>query len=103
MDLCQERGHAGRGPGASPKNYYYKLCFSLEMFLYLFKRIINPTGNVLCPEYSKHQLIDLMYVASLLAPKRCYTVDMDRIFGNPDAETGLVEACGACTNCGRKK
>ena len=28
---------------------------------------------------------------------------MKRIIGNPDAETGLVEACGACKNCGRNK
>ena len=28
---------------------------------------------------------------------------MKRRIGNPDAETGLVEACGACKNCGRNK
>ena len=43
-----------------------------------------------------------MDVASLLASKRCYTVEMGRRLGNPDSETGLVEACGACKNCGRK-
>ena len=64
---------------------------------------MNPTENVLCPEYRKHQLTDLMDVVSLLTSKRCYTVKMERRLGNPYAETGLVEACGACTNCGRKK
>ena len=64
---------------------------------------MNPTENVLCPEYRKHQLTDLMDVASLLSSKRCYTVEMEIILGNPDAETGLVEACGACMNCGRNK
>ena len=103
MDLCQERGHAGRRPGALPKTYYYKLCFSLEIFLYIFKRIMNPTENVLCPEYRKRQLTYLMDVASRLASKRCYTVKMERRLGNPDVETGLVEACGACANCGRSK
>ena len=44
-----------------------------------------------------------MDVASLLASKICYTVKMERRLGNPDVETGLVEACGACANCGRSK
>ena len=43
-----------------------------------------------------------MDVASLLASKHCYTAEMERRLGNPDVETGLVEACGACTDCGRK-
>ena len=64
---------------------------------------MNPTENVLCPEYRKHQLTDLMYVVSLLASKRCYTVKMGRRLGNPDVETGLVQDCGACTNIGRNK
>ena len=102
MYICQERGRAGRRPGALPETYSYKLFFSLENFLYLFKRIINPTENVLCPDYRKHQLTYLIYVASLLASKLCYTAEMERRLGNPDVETGLVEACGACTNCGRK-
>ena len=103
MDLCQERVHAGRRPGSPPETYSYKLCFSLENFLYLFKRIMNPTENVLCPEYRKRQLTYLMDVASRLASKRCYTVKMERRLGNRDAETGLVEACGACTIFGRNK
>ena len=28
---------------------------------------------------------------------------MERRLGNPDVETGLVEACGDYTNCGRNK
>ena len=64
---------------------------------------MNPTENVLCPEYRKHQITDLMDVAPLLDSKRCYTVEMERRLGNPDDETGLVEACGACKNCGRNK
>ena len=28
---------------------------------------------------------------------------MERRLRNTDADTSLVEACGACTNCGRKK
>ena len=44
-----------------------------------------------------------MDVASILASKRCYNVEMERILGNPDVGTGLVEASGACTNCGRNK
>ena len=64
---------------------------------------MNPTKNMLCPEYRKHQLTYLMGVASLLASKRCYTAEMERRLGNPYVETGLVEACGACTNCRRNK
>ena len=103
MDICQERGHAGRCPGALPETYSYKLCFSLESFLYNFKRRMNPTKKVLCPEYRNHQLTDLMDVSSLPAPKLCYNSKTERMIGNPDVETGLVEACGACTNSGRKK
>ena len=44
-----------------------------------------------------------MDVASLLASKLCYTVKMEIRLGNPYVETGLVEACGACANCGRSK
>ena len=64
---------------------------------------MNPTEKLLCPEYRKHHLTDLMDVASILAYKRCYNVEMERILGNPDVGTGLVEASGACTNCGRIK
>ena len=64
---------------------------------------MNPKKNVLCPEYRKHQLTDLIYVASLLSSKSCCTVKTDRRLGKPDVETGLVEACGACNTCGRNK
>ena len=43
------------------------------------------------------------FLHSQQAPKLCYAVEMERRRGNPDAETGLVEACGACTNFGRNK
>ena len=49
---------------------------------------MNPTENVLCPEYRKHHLTDLMDDASLLASKHCYTVKTERTLGNLDAETG---------------
>ena len=49
---------------------------------------MNPTENVLCPEYRKHKLTDLMDVAPLLDSKICYTVKMERRLGNPDDETG---------------
>ena len=71
-------------PGALPETYSYRICFSLENFLYIFKRIMNPTENVLCPEYGKDQLTDLMDVTSLLASKRCYTVKMERRLEKPD-------------------
>jgi hypothetical protein len=39
LDIKQEKGRAGRRPGATPDRNWYVLCFSLESFAVLLKRM----------------------------------------------------------------
>jgi ATP-dependent helicase YprA (DUF1998 family) len=50
LDIKQEKGRAGRRPGATPDCNWYVLCFSLESFIVLLKRMWDTPirDSVLC-------------------------------------------------------
>ena len=45
LDIAQEKGRAGRRPGASSNDFHYVVCYSLETYLYLFKRTLKSTRH----------------------------------------------------------
>ena len=105
VDICQERGRAGRRPNALPTTHWYKLLFSLESFLYLFKRIHDPKEKDFSNDYRAILLSDLLAVTSLICSKRCYVLQLEEKMGNPveKDESSTEDSCGFCTNCIGKK
>ncbi len=54
IDVCQEKGHAGRHPNALSEDYTYYIAFSLKSFIHLFKRIHDPDNKVIDSEEFWH-------------------------------------------------
>jgi hypothetical protein len=101
IDICQEKGRAGRRPGALPTDYNYTICFSLESFLLLFKRIHNPSETIIDESYRTQQHQDLMCVARLMISKTCLSIEMEKFLSNPliRYDPAFLECCGACPVC----
>lgn len=73
--FVQEKGHAGCRLDASPSDYSYHVCISIESLLYLFKRILNPAEEVNKDNYCSRQVEDLLQMAQLIAAQtKCYTI-----------------------------
>eukprot|EP00957_Ditylum_brightwellii_P151376 11527086-Ditylum_brightwellii.AAC.1 len=66
MNMIQELGQTARAINSSPYDYYYKLYFNLEQFLYVFERIHDPDEKQLDKTYKKQELEDLMEIELLL-------------------------------------
>lgn len=100
-DLSQERGRAGRRDDASPEHFVYQVAICLESFLHIFRRINHPESRSPQESYRKHQLQELMDVASLLASSSdCYYITIENKLGNPDVLIEVEqERCGSCPNC----
>ena len=105
VDICQERGRAGRRSDALPTTHWYKLLFSLESFLYLFKRIHDPQEKDLSNDYRAILLNDLLAVTGFICSNRCYVLQLEEKMGNPFVkyESSTEDSCGFCTNCIGKK
>ncbi len=100
LDIAQERGRAGRRHNASPDVYSYNVCFSLESFLYVFKRINDPDSDVIDDEYRKEQESDLFEVAKLLASQsKCYYICFEEFLGNPKTCNSMTSPCRDCRIC----
>lgn len=101
LDLAQEKGRAGRCDGASPLIYSYNVCISLESFVYLFKRIHNPTDSIINESYRQQQVKDLFHVARLLlCSKVCLSAACEQALGNPMIPSLMNnEDCGHCPFC----
>jgi len=100
LDISQERGRAGRREDATAENYSYNLCFSLEGFMHLFKRIHNQNESIIDNAYRQEQENNLFEVARLLASTtQCYYISFERALGNPDAPFVEYAPCGHCPNC----
>ena len=105
LDLAQEKGRAGRRPDASPDNFHYFVCYSLETFLYLFKRILDPSETYVTESYRKIQIQQLIEVAQvLITPNTCIPDSLEYLMGRPNSNTHHSSPkCGACTLCNEKK
>ena len=105
IDLAQEKGRAGRRPGSSSTDYHYIVCYSLETYLYLFKRILDPTEEYVNDSYHKKQIANLIQVAKvLLTPYTCIPHSLENLMGDPYCVDDHVTLfCGACTNCSTQK
>ena len=66
LDLAQEKGRAGRRPNTSADNFHYTVCYSLESFLYLFKRTLDPSEEYVNKDYRQIQIDALLQVAKVL-------------------------------------
>ena len=67
LDLCQEKGPAGRYPNSLFVDNKYLLCFSIEDLIYLFSRSMNPQEVVLNDAYRKKKVDSLLTMAKVLA------------------------------------
>ena len=104
LDFVQEKGRAGRRPGALPTDFNYIVCVSLESFLFLFKRILNPEEEVNDESYRLRQINDLLQVAKLLTSKeKCYSAELESIMGNPSMSNANLPNCGNCPSCRNEK
>jgi superfamily II DNA helicase RecQ len=106
LDLAQEKGRAGRTPGASPDDFHYIICYSLETYLYLFKRILNPAEEYINPSYRQTQIHDVLEVAKvLISPYHCISLSLEYLMGSPEThpDDHTSPPCGVCTNCTQKK
>ena len=102
FDLVQEMGRAGRRPTATGEHYHYHLFFSIEHFIYLYKRILNPEEDCDDETYRYQQICDLYDVIRILAnPFQCHKQLIEMMLGNPynNDERDPFPACGMCTVC----
>ena len=73
MDLVQEKGRAGRRPIADPSNFGYTLYFSIESYLYIFERTMNPKEKFIDESYRQAVINDALEVAQMFSVHRkCY-------------------------------
>ena len=99
LDLVQERGRAGRRSGAISADYNYHVCISIESFLYLFKRILNPDEKVNQESYRQRQIDDLIEVATILLSSKCYAVAFETKLGNTFGPSVEIPPCNDCPGC----
>ena len=100
LDICQERGRAGRRPDATDQHYSYNLTFSLESFIHIFKRIHDKEEAVIDERYRKEQEDDLFHVAKLFSSHEvCLYVAFEQALGNPDGDQTTADPCYNCPNC----
>ena len=104
LDFVQEKGRAGRRPGALAQDYSYHVCISLESFIFLFKRILNPDEDINDESYRSRQVHDLVQVAKLLTSKAgtCYSCAFEKIMGNPSSTDVPLNQCGNNHRVGTK-
>ena len=99
-DFVQEKGRAGRRINASPSDYSYHVCISIESLLFLFKRILNPAEEVNNDNYRSRQVEDLLQMAQLItAQTKCYAIAFETILGNPSSPEEYIPICGSCPAC----
>ena len=99
LDMVQERGRAGRRPGSTSANYNYHVCISLESFLYLFKRILDPKELVNDESYRERQIDDLLQVANVIISGKCYAAAFETLLGNPTCPSVPIPPCLDCPAC----
>ena len=104
LDLVQEKGRAGRRPGATAENYHYIMCYSLETFLYVFKRIYQPKESFANESFRSILINDLLEVALLLViPDVCFSAALEFTMGRPGSDLAYIPKCQMCSNCVQTK
>jgi hypothetical protein len=84
VDMKQEGGRAGRRPEGLIVEDFYCVMISLEGFMHLFLRILNPNESIHDSSYRKQQLDDLILMLQLLVlPPGCFHVFFERQFSSP--------------------
>jgi hypothetical protein len=84
VDMKQEGGRAGRRPPGATVEDFYCVMLSLEGFLHLYLRILNPNEEVHDGSYRKQQLDDLLStLCFLVLPTGCFHVYFEEEFSSP--------------------
>ena len=105
IDFIQEMGRAGRRIGHNPKDYSYNLYFSIDNFLYLFGRTMNPDELYYDPTYRHEMVGNLMAMAKILVlSKYCYYICIETSLANPNRDRRYDmhhphPPCGCCPTC----
>ena len=105
IDFIQEMGRAGRRIGHNPLDYSYNVYFSIDNFLHLFERTMNPDENYNDPSYRKEVVSNLMEMAKILVLSRyCFYVCIETALSNPyrDRRNDMLYRhypCGFCPSC----
>jgi len=101
LDIIQEKGRAGRRPGASSNDYTYHICISLESLIFLFKRILNPQESIIDENYRYQQIEDLLMTCKVLMSPLCYAIAFESIIANPVSiqNQPLITPCYGCPAC----
>jgi hypothetical protein len=102
VDMKQEGGRAGCRPEGLIVEDFYCVMLSLEGFMHLFLRILNPNESVHDSSYRKQQLDDLLSTLQFLVlPPGCFHVFFERQFASPFwtgplLDDPCVDRCSFC-------
>jgi superfamily II DNA helicase RecQ len=92
VDMKQEGGRCGRCQEGLSVNDFYCIMISLEGFLHLFLRILNPKESVHDSTYREQQLEDLLWTLRFLVlPPGCFHDYFEREFSSPYWSGPLLE------------
>jgi superfamily II DNA helicase RecQ len=102
IDVNQEKGRAGRRSHAKPSSDWYLLCFSLESYVVLLKRLHDtPAANKQIP-YFKTQEADMQdCLTAFILPQHCQQAWMEVKQSNPYVPlsrhpVACLDACAYC-------
>ena len=104
MDFVQEKGRAGRIAVPDPSSYAYHLYYSLESYVYIFERTMNPDANYIDESYRNEILDDALEVAKMFSIRnKCYYILLEEQLGNPDNVSTVAADCGFCPFCRKER
>ena len=103
LDFVQEMGRAGRVQVADPGNYSYTVYYSIDSFLYLYERALDPDNPMNDDAYRKEEVESLFEVGKMLVfQNECFYVTTEKHLGNPEVQMNdsLFEPCNLwCPVC----
>ena len=102
MDLPPRDWSSGRVISPDPDNFSYILYFSLENFISIFERCMNPEQSYHDESFQLKEVDNLYAMASIVVlSKQCYYVASEFIFGNPYSVNADMapQECGICPYC----
>ena len=104
LDYVQESGRAGRQAVLDAENNIYTVYYSIETFLYIYERAMDPDEHCIDDGYRQVEVSDAIEVAKLLLlEKECYHIQIERYFCNPETlhqTANVVLRCGSlCPFC----
>ena len=102
LDVKQEKGRAGRRPTASSTTDFYLMCFSLESYVVLLKRLHSTAGSRESV-YFKHQDTEMQKCLEMFVlPQQCLQSSLEVALSNPFllVPSPPPAPCGvACSYC----